>query len=350
MTNLPSKYSPSSNENNGGKKKDYKSKVSGIDVDYEFIEENYEKVKKGIGTAGKVGVLGAIGLGLGIRGLKRMIVGDPPSKLRKTLIYGSLAATLGWQACQDDIRPAAKNTYEYLRGEQAQHIERLEEEVNQYNHITNQMEVQRDSLYNLTTDLVKELEEKSQQPIPPDTLYLEKPIPQEIPVPVPAPPETLYLEKEVPQRPPEPAPPETLYINTAPPQTQTRQVSQQGNTESAISEGPCWVPLQQDQTIEDIAREYYGSEEKVNRIRGYRGLQGSNNLPPGYPITLEDCPPETHPHPIPEYEVKKAITPSRWMNRVVRRATDPEDIQFNIELGNNLYDIQSSQGVIYKKP
>ena len=331
MTNLPSKYNPQQDQSRSGKnKKDRKNKEPGIDVDYEFIEKNYEKVKKGIGTAGKVGVLGAIGLGLGIRGLKKMIVGDPPSKLRKTLIYGSLAATLGWQACQDDIRPAAKNTYEYLRGEQAQHIERLEEEVNQYNHITNQMEVQRDSLYNLTTNLVKELEKRNQQPLPPDTIYLEKPIPQEIPVPVPA-------------------PPETLYINTAPPQTQTRQVSQQANTELTISEGPCWVPLRQDQTIEDIAREYYGSEEKVNRIRGYRGLKESSDLPQGYPITLEDCPPETHEYPIPEYDVKRFRRESR-LKTYIRAHTDTEDVQFNLELGNNLYSLDRGSIVFYKKP
>jgi len=369
MSNLPRNYSPQE-----------PNKENVEDATYYDIETAYQKTKKGLGTATKVGVLGALGLGIGLQSLKKMVVGDPPSKLRQTLVYGSIAAAFAWHGCQDDIRPAAKNTYEYLYGEQSQRVEQLNEQLRAYETTTQEIARERDSLHNMTHVYEEEREEaltkaeqferdlrlaaqqNTSEPTP-ETTYVV----QEQNVDIEALREELQQIKESQNE--RRRMPQTTYVAplTQPPNnvethqinqetqytrnethqiTQTDTIPQQRNGES------CWYPLGPQKTLEDIAEELYGDPEEVHRITIYDNIQDEENLPAGMPLDLEDCPQKANTNPKPDYS--RLTARGKHNMRGVMRRMDfrDEEYTYNAQLGNNLYDLEgyNIDVILYRKP
>lgn len=133
-------------------------------------------------TAAKVGLLGTLTAAIGIRSLKQKLLGDDPSPLRKTAVYGATALTLMYGACGDEIDSTVKWYEQRQETVRAERIEHLEQRVDQYQSRAKDVEEAAKHVYQNLDDPVKlriETREQTRNPngttTAPLTVYAEQP-------------------------------------------------------------------------------------------------------------------------------------------------------------------------------
>ena len=285
---------------------------------------------------GKIGLLGAIGIGLGVRGVKNALLGDSPSTLRKTVVYGTMLSSLVWWSCQDDLTSIGKSTYDWYTSKSDQTVEILEDSIRNTKEQYARLREQNDSLQTITYTL----SEKLQHPPKPDTVTVTKRdtvYNTEVDTIYKTHLDTVQIEKT-----------DTVYVPdievVTVHHTDTVRVEQ---IDTVYVDNPpevCWKPLETHQRLSDIAYDY-GLE--TDRLVKLNGLDNPDLLPVGYPIQLPSCPPDVNVSSLPGYTMIRRNTES--LDRQID-GLGPTVLEYNMKYGNILTDVPAGFDMMVYTP
>jgi len=282
-----------------------------------------DKLSGGLGTAGKVTLLGGLGLAIGFKKLKDTITGDPPSPVRKTIVYGSAALALGYTACSDDLHDAGNSAYEYLEGKQAQRIETLEERNDQQAERLNHAYQAKDSLaqsYQSTLNNYKDrVDSLSEEIIAQHTRGDQ---------------DTVIVQHDT----------EINHEYRA-----DQQHGKPADNDSVAEEQTtsCWHPVQPGETLSEIAATYDAVDD-YNALQTTNHITDPQDLPVGHPLQIpgDDCDAKTTPRPT--YTV---IERDHFLHEDLASLGEPERLTaYNEARGNDLDDTKPGQTVAVYQP
>ena len=281
-----------------------------------------DKLSGGLGTAGKVTLLGGLGLAIGFKKLKDTIVGDPPSPVRKTLVYGSAALALGYTACSDDLHNAGSKAYEYLEGKQAQRIETLEERNDEQAERLNHAYQAKDSVAQAYQSALNDYEERvdslSEEIIAQHTRGAQ---------------DTVIVQHDTDRN----------------HEYQASQTRGQADNDPVTKEQTtsCWHPVQPGETLSEIAATYDAIED-YNALQKTNDISDPKSLAVGHPLQIpgDDCDAKTTPRPA--YTV---IEREHFLHEDLASLGDPERLTaYNEARGNDLDDTKPGQTVAVYQP
>ena len=289
-------------------------------------EDLSDKLKGGLGTAGKVTLLGGLRPAVGFKKLKETIIGDPPSPIRKTLVYGSAALALGYTACSDDLRHAGTKAYDYLEGKQAQRIETLEAQTERQARRLNDAYAAKDSVSEALNAAITQynaaLDSLASQPPTESTN------------------DTVYIHEQLPERRPEQEPRHDDQPSVGVGDTAINPRSTHEDDDA------CWHPVQPGETLSEIANEYQHGDLadllEANPVN-------PRELPIGYPVSLPgiDCHANTSDRP--DYTVLKRDH-TRLANDL-DGIGDPHRLHaYNAAHGNDLTDTDPGERIAIYTP